>query len=998
MNITPPRPVPIRIPRFRSLIGLTFTLFPAWNLLAQSTVGEPAEPVIQLSPFEVTTENDVGYQAGNTTSGSRMNSSLKDTAASIMAFTPEFMADFNVTSLADMIAYTPNMSADMLQNSADANPTFLGGSDLSDTRILVRGLSASTARDFFDTKIAIDAYNTERVELSSGPNSILFGFGAPGGLVNVMTKRAQLNRNRTSIRGQAGDWDFSRGQIDHNQIIVPGKLALRLNGLLSDANGWRKWDFSETQQGTASLRFTPFKKTNLTLSYEKGASKSHVSRPLNAYDSLLLWQTSGAQTMTDAAWTTASRANGINRDTNTRIYYVTNADGSSPYTLTTANSTNNRILVSSYENLNTASINRQGLTMVSSTLVPFNISTYGPGSIRNSDFNRFNAAIEQRLTENITLELAYNRERTAQDIRSIVPGNHKLYGDPNLTIPNPDGSGTLITNANAGKLFFEGQWNGDKGEANSDVVRASLAWELDLGNLGKHKLAVMGEHGELHSYRLPQQEILVDASGVPLNNTTVPETATNFIWRRNYITTGNYNTYYAGNGQDSFSVTRNGKTYTSRWINSSTAAGNVERTMNTAMVATQSSFWKNHIIVTAGVRQDEITFDSFGSSRYVATDPEVIAGTKIVNELKYSNTVESTQVYKPLTGSEGVVYHINNTFSVFYNHANNNSQPPISFRILPDLALPKPFDGEGDDYGFMVNLFEGKVFLRATAFQTTLENAVGGSFAIPLSATSGENDLVSPSTRILDTLLANGYITSAEYTAHAIPTSTNLSGSSDVKNTGYELSVWLNPTKNFTGILNFSYTKTDRTSIVPEFETWYARENAFWHSKSGAGSLVNSTSGLTIDGESAAIVDTMEGVREYYGQAYGERPYKINLNGRYTFPSGALKGVFVGGGGRWQSKSLLGRTYLGRTSSGLRILGDPYYGPEDFKLDAVVGIRRKLPLFSGTKVDASFQINVTNLTDEDELLPLRYNNARSGYYRVLLRDPRQIRFTAGFEF
>ena len=70
--------------------------------------------VTVLSPFEVTGEKDVGYQAGNTMSGSRLNSSLKDTAAAVMVFTPEFLSDFGATSLADIIGYAPNMQVDML--------------------------------------------------------------------------------------------------------------------------------------------------------------------------------------------------------------------------------------------------------------------------------------------------------------------------------------------------------------------------------------------------------------------------------------------------------------------------------------------------------------------------------------------------------------------------------------------------------------------------------------------------------------------------------------------------------------------------------------------------------------------------------------------------------------------------------------------------------------------------------------------------------------------
>jgi hypothetical protein len=119
--------------------------------------------------FEVSATADRGYQAGNTSSGSRLNSSLKDTSAPVMVFTPEFLSDFNSNGLADIIGYAPNMQIDMLDTSADANPQFIGGSDLTDTRIRVRGLAASTALDFFETSIAIDTYNTERLELSSGP-------------------------------------------------------------------------------------------------------------------------------------------------------------------------------------------------------------------------------------------------------------------------------------------------------------------------------------------------------------------------------------------------------------------------------------------------------------------------------------------------------------------------------------------------------------------------------------------------------------------------------------------------------------------------------------------------------------------------------------------------------------------------------------------------------------------------------------------------------------
>jgi outer membrane receptor for monomeric catechols len=952
---------------------------------------------VQLSVFEVSADKDVGYQAGNTTSGSRLNSSLKDTAAAVMVFTPEFLADFGATSLADIVAYSPNMAVDMLDTAADANPQFLGGSDLRDTRIRVRGLSASTALDFFETATPIDTYNTERVELSSGPNSILFGFGSPGGLVNIMTKRAHTARNRTALRTQFGQWRYHRAELDHNQVIVPGKIALRLNGLYQNSGGWRKYDFNDATRGAVSLRLTPFKSTTIVANYENGQVRAHVTRPVNAFDALALWTARGAPTKSDAAWVAADRANGINRNTVARTLYVTDADGSAPFALTLSNAANLRLLESTYEDLNTPVNDRAGLTLLPRSVMPFDYSGYGPGSDRDHNFDRLVATVEQRVTRDLTLEFAYNREGTGQLVRSIQSNLLTFAGDPNTTIPNPNGTATSVANPNAGGLYMEGRWVSDFGETTNDVFRGSAAWDLDLGKFGRHKLAGMAEHGTLRSCRYPIVQILVDERGVPFSNAATPENAANFVWRRHYVTPGNFGTYYAGRGPEDFTVARNSRTYRPAWINANANAngGDIERTMQTLLAATQSSFWQNKIVVTAGVRWDRITFDSYGDARLAATHPDVVAGRAIANTVRFTSTIDDTTIYEPVTSTQGLVFHATRLLSVFYNHANNNAQPPLNARVLPDERLPPPFEGVSDDYGFMLNLLDGKIFLRATAYKTAQDKASGGTFAIGLN--SGENNLVAPSTRILDTLLAAGRITQAQYTQHLIGDEANLTGASDVRNEGYELSTWFNVTKNLTGVLNFSYTKTDRSSIVPEFEGWFARESAFWRSTPGAGSLVNPVSNATIDQEAASLQRVMTGIREFCGFGYGERPYKINASGRYAFTEGRLKGAFLGGGARWSSEPKLGRKLTGRTADGLRILGDTIYGPVDFKLDAFVGYRGKV---GGLRRNAEFtvQLNVTNLSDEDEVMPLRYNPTGSGYLRVLLYEPRKFRLTAGLSF
>jgi iron complex outermembrane receptor protein len=950
-------------------------------------------PPVVLSVFEVTAEKDVGYQAGNTASGSRLNTALKDTAAAVMVFTPEFLADFSVYSLADMVAYAPNMAVDMLDTAADANPQFLGGSDLRDTRIRVRGLSASTSLDFFETGIPIDVYNTERLELSSGPNSILFGFGAAGGLVNVMTKRAQTSRTRTTTRFQAGQWSFTRAELDHNQVLLPGRLALRLNGLFQDGAGWRHWDYNDSTRGAVSLRFTPRPSTTLLANFENGQVLSHATRPINAYDSLRLWQARGSPTRADAAWVTADRASGLNRNTTARTLHVTDAAGAAPFTLTLSNAVGLRLLESTFEDLNVPVADRAGLTLVPWDQLPYSYSTYGPGSARDHNFNRLVVTAEHRPTRDLTLEVAWNRERSTQLVRTLQGNQLALAGDPNTTLPNPNGSPTPIPNPNTGRLYIEGRWVSDYGENNSDVLRGSAAWSLKLGRLGTHQLAGLAEYGELRSWRFPIAQILVDGNGVPFANAALPENAANQVWRRQYVRPGDFSTYYGGNGQDSFTVTRNGRDYHPAWINVNTNGGDILRTMRTLLAATHSSFWQNRVIVTAGVRYDRIRFDQYGERRYTAGDPEVVAGRRLVNEVTFSSAIDDTTRYAPVTSTQGVVFHATPRFSVFFNRGNNNAQPPLNSRVLPDERLPDPFEGRSSDWGAMLNLLDGRVFLRATAYRTAQNKASGGTFVINLN--SGDSNLVAPSTRILDTLLAAGRITAAEHAAHLIGDEANLTGTSDVRNEGYELSAWFNLSRNFTGILNFSTTRTDRSRVVPEFEPWLEREQAFWLATPGAGGLVNATSNSTVNQEIANLVRIMQSAREYFGFGYGERPYKVNASARYSFAAGRFRGIFLGGGARWQSEPKLGRELTGRTPQGDRILGRTLHGPVDFKVDAFVGYRRKLELLRRA-TDFSVQLNVTNLTDEDELMPLRYNPALSGYSRVLLLEPRRFRLTASF--
>ena len=104
---------------------------------------------------------DVGYQAGNSMSGSRQQQPEghrgggHDLHAGILS-------DFGATSLADLIGYAPSMQVDMLDAAADTGTSFLA-SDLRDTRIQV---SPPAPPSISSKPASPSTPTTERLELS----------------------------------------------------------------------------------------------------------------------------------------------------------------------------------------------------------------------------------------------------------------------------------------------------------------------------------------------------------------------------------------------------------------------------------------------------------------------------------------------------------------------------------------------------------------------------------------------------------------------------------------------------------------------------------------------------------------------------------------------------------------------------------------------------------------------------------------------------------------
>ena len=194
---------------------------------------DSSETVI-LTPFTVSTDKDNGYAATETLAGTRLRTNLRDIASSMSVLTPELLRDLGANSIDEAIAFMPSSDKVVVDGNATGsanmsgwNYRFSASQQFSIRGIPVQGFSS----DFFDTLATSDFYNTERITVSRGPNSILFGVGGPSGSVITSTKRPQVGRAKSQVTFQTDRWGSFRSSLDHNQPIVKDKLALRFNAL-----------------------------------------------------------------------------------------------------------------------------------------------------------------------------------------------------------------------------------------------------------------------------------------------------------------------------------------------------------------------------------------------------------------------------------------------------------------------------------------------------------------------------------------------------------------------------------------------------------------------------------------------------------------------------------------------------------------------------------------------------------------------------------------------
>lgn len=942
----------------RRLLSAGLLLTGTWALSAHgqtapakvisSSAAAPEEETILLSPFEVNTTRDVGYLAGNTLAGSRLNTALKDTGAAISVLTPEFLSDLGATSMRDVILFSNNAVPDV----GDAAPNFNGNPLLEqgEWRLRIRGLPASYARNFFTWETSSDFFNVERVDQARGPNSILFGFGAAGGIVNTTTKQASLNKDFGSLNLLVGSWDRYRAAVDANYVLIPKKLALRVNAVGENGNSWRQFEMDRARRVHLAGKYQITNTSSLKAEVELGRVHDNIARPWLAIDQSAAWRAANRPTYDAAQWSSTI----VTQTWSEHLVYIDN-------TKSLADWKNLPFSYSATQNWGHLAMTPQNLA-----IVPIDSNLQGPAATRETKYQTYSAFYENQVSEQFSFEIAYNHQRTnflGYDPNAgtltrfgYLGDATELWGDASSVLP------TGGANPNAGKLYVENNWTRRKLHTNTDRIRGTTAYEFEAGKFGKHRLAGLYEHSWRTYYRQEDAEVFL---GSPFG--AEAEFDGNRVFRRHYFQEGNASDIRVPTWQDSLvNVTDpiSGRQLTSGWVPNQ-LINNSKEGQNTFLAALQSHFISDHLVTTLGYRIDVLDYSTAPTVRDSATG---------VFRLDRAHPFETT--FRARTLNAGAVYHVTDQFSFFANTSSSRDVPNLNQRIIGASLPPMP-KATGTDFGLKLDLFHSKVYATIDYYTTKLDDTTEWGNVAGQIATSN---------RILAALRSANLITGSEQSARTLDANAYLE---DRKADGWEFSVVANPTSNWRVTANFSINHVVKENIMSEVVSWAQTNQAFWLSKAPGTFLLGGGDWDTLGNQIGWMNDYIKGETDFNGRsARGERRYGANLFTRYTFDHGALKGFFVGGGGRYQSRNII--------STDTR--GDPIYGRTLALVDALVGYEFKPALFS-RRIPVELQLNVSNVFDSD-----KYQIYTVAWWdhsvpeRIGLQEPRRFTLTARFSY
>jgi hypothetical protein len=637
-----------------------------------------------------------------------------------------------------------------------------------------------------------------------------------------------------------------------------------------------------------------------------------------------------------------------------------------------------------------------------------------------------------------------------------------------------------------------------------DTSRAQLAYRLDLtqeDNFLKHLGWLQATSYAEYKYRVNRQysyrDALAGASWIPagtyLGYQSAPAGTPAVI-----ANTSNLYRFYVGdkvgNNVDYAPGNFSYGTYPYVWGNSATGVFKTENltlepvgadktggTNNTKIVlktvggVLQSHLFDDRLVTTLGARYDQV-FTQFGNlgnpvNGYLNSDGATVnyAATDGWQPTVFNNGGRTTNiqfVLRPLSDTKFTNDLANSASSgsrflgMLLSGLSLNSNRSDSFlptnpaEDLFQRVLPNP-TGSDKSFGLGLNLFGGKIVIRATHFDNYQKNSQNGDASTMSQrvtrtdvAISGSS-LANPPINLQPNAIRWVTAQNPTWTSDQINTEVSkemgltqqqlgfiflpnppIGTTNDIESKGTEIEININPTRYWTISASATDTKAVDLNVSKSLADWIAQRMPIWTTivdpTWNTDPVLWSAATVAADNNAGGNPNHLWWLHHYGAtgqspaenfQAFVGAPYGIikaqegKSNPqirRYAFRASTayqlagisdnkwLKHVTVGGALRWEDKGAIG--YYG-VQSLPAIITDldpnrPIYDKAHYYVDAFVNYKTKL---WRDKIGATFAFNVTNLGEKGRLQPVgAFPDGSISTYRIV--DPQQFIFTTTFDF
>ncbi len=757
----------------------TIALLSAFSVFAftgYAQEGTSEDDVFELSPFEVDSSTDTGYRATNTLSGTRFNSSLRDTSASISVWTEAFLEDTGLTDIDELIEYSLNTVLDTNdQDGAGGNFNVFTNATAVTQRIRTRGIESSRGIDYFKAIVPDDSYKIGRYDDSRGPNGVLFGVSAAGGIINQSSIVANTQRDSGRIRYSFGTSERKRAELRLNKVLVEGKLGLTIAGLYQENGHWRDWISDDRERIFGAMTWKVNDKITLRANYEDGFHHKTSIQQSTLTDRVLPWYDNMLALGVDAV---TFEPNGGNPNAARRLVGVVGRDGNARINnnnpLGAANGANRFTLIENdgtffnaagtyvtggYDDERVAHPDgTRGLgdrthRINDQSFLPYYMNPGGPDFFRETDLSSHSLFADIQITDNWFFNVQAGHQRADIDVPQLQGTRPEFRADPNTTqgVNGP-------ANPYAGQFYFDGDYRRDKNLSRYDEIRISTSYNLDTERVGRHRLAIAASTVEEEQLR---GNTWLSLGGNPTGRGNFTDVngfvhrGVNFLHADNRVTVRNYfdpndrSTWKAGSWR---SVPET--IYTDRWspgtpqpypvVWAEANPGNINYLINqvtdSMMAVTQSHFLNNKFVLTLGYREDSVEIDRAGHrlDPLIGWLPDLGINPDTPSSQGIAPAAPATN-FEATVRTAGAVYHLNDHFSLVANTGSNIGIPDFRRTVFPSGATSPPPDGDGSDFGIDFNLMDNKISGRFVYYETeSIQEVVGGSqLSNPLEAVYG---------------------------------------------------------------------------------------------------------------------------------------------------------------------------------------------------------------------------------------------------------------------